>query len=235
MQIEFDQPPIFSITTSAATLSGMKTYNGLPPVFRWWDFVSFGLLGVYVFGFLIYGLIHGATALDGSKAPADWPYLMAATGLGFFFVYYRVIVIRQKEIAGFVLLGGPKYGFAVNFGDYIPAGETHEALFNLWMSTADEWVKAGWTLDQIHNALNQDYIWVWFKPEDATGGIDLPQQAGKVAGYTIYRQMVIGYKQGVPFEKTAAAHELGHVIQGTITNVWDIAIHHQRSKELGLP
>jgi len=191
------------------------------------------MLGVYTFGFLIYGLVHGVQG--SASAVAQWPYLMTATGLGFFFVYWRVIVIRKKEIAGFVLVGGPKYGFAVNFGDYIGAGQTHEDLLNLWMTTADKWVAAGWTLDQIHNALNQDYIWVWFKPEDAAGTIDLPRQAGKVAGYTIYRQMVIGYKQGMPFEKTAAAHELGHVIQGTITNVWDQTIHHQRSKELGLP
>jgi hypothetical protein len=213
----------------------MKTYKGLPPVFRFWDWMSWGMLGVYTFGFLIYGLVHGATALDGSKASADWPYLMAATGLGFFFVYWRVILIRKKEIAGFVLVGGPNYGFAVNFGDYKPTGETNDDLFDLWMSTADKWTAAGWSIEQIRGALNQDYIWVWFKPADASGGIDAPRQTGKVAGYTIYRQMVIAYTPGEMFEKTAAAHELGHVIQGTITGSWDMNEHHARSKRLGLP
>lgn len=210
-----------------------KTYKGLPPVFRWWDFVSFGLLGVYTFAFLIYGLVHGVQG--SASAVAQWPYLMTATGLAFFFIYWRVILIRKREIAGFVLLGGPKYGFAVNFGDYLGAGEPKEVLLDLLLTTADRWVAAGWTLEQIHGALNEDYIWVWFKPEDTSGYIDLPRQAGKVAGYTVYRQMVIGYKQGEPFARTAAAHELGHVIQGTITHVWDQTIHHARSKELGLP
>lgn len=204
------------------------TFSKLPPVFRWWDFVSFAGLGITTVFFLIYGLVHGVQGE--SSAVHQWPYLMSVVAAAFFFIYWRVIAIRKKEIEGFVLIGAPDYGFCVHMGDFKP-GEPLEALRDLLVNTAHEWTTAGWTLEQVDTALTRDFIWIWFKP----GDVDLPRQAGKVAGYTIYRQMVIGYKPGATFARTAAAHEIGHIVQGEITNVWDQAVHHQRAKELGLP
>jgi hypothetical protein len=190
------------------------------------------MCGVYTFGFLIYGLVNGVHG-DASSV-AQWPYLMTATGLAFFFIYWRVIVIRKKEIAGYTFVGGPKYGLCVNFGDYKPGnGEVPADLVAILRKTADGWTKAGWTSDQINNVLTSDYIWIDFKP----GSIDLPANMGKVAGYTIAysHRMIVGYNPGATFEQTAFAHELGHIIQGCITNDWDMATHHARSKQLGLP
>ncbi len=210
----------------------MKTYNGLPPVLRFWDWMSWGMLGVYTFGFLIYGLVHGVHG--DPSAVAQWPYLMTATGLGFFFVYYRVIIARKHEIAGYTFAGGPTYGLCVKFGDYkLANGEVLADFATIVRKTAQGWTAAGWTLEQINAVLNSDYIWVVFEP----GDVDLPHEAGKVAGYTVAysRNMVIGYKPGATIEQTAFAHELGHIIQGNMTGSWDMDEHHARSKRLGLP
>lgn len=207
------------------------TFSKLPSVYRWWDFLSWGLNGVYTFGFLIYGLMHGVHG--SSSAVAQWPYLMSVTGLAFFFIYWRVIVIRQREIAGFILIGTPRYGFAVNFGLFPSAG-LDQLIPSIVMRLASKWggvPESQFSLRTVDAALTKDLIWVWFKP----GDVDLPHTASKVAGYTVYRQMVVGYKKGATIEQTSFEHELGHVIQGEVTNVWDQAIHHARSKKYGLP
>lgn len=207
------------------------TFSKLPPVLRWWDFLTFGMNGVYTFGFLIYGLVHGVQGT--SSAVAQWPYLMTATGLAFFFIYWRVILIRKKEIAGFVLIGAPKYGFAINFGMF-PSQGLDQLIPSIVTRLEGKWAdvpESPFSLSTVDAALTSDLIWVWFKP----GDVDLPHTASKVAGYTVYRQMVVGYKEGATLEQTAFEHELGHVIQGSVTNVWDQSIHHARSKKYGLP
>jgi hypothetical protein len=207
----------------------MKTYTSMPPVWRFGDFVAFGLGAVVCIGFLIYGLIGGFQGVDSAVKQA--PYLLAATAAGFLFIYWRVIKIRQKDIQGFILVGGPEYGFLVNLGDYNPPGGLAE-LKTLVQDTAKGWEKA-FAEQEIHGALTKDYIWVWFKP----GDLDRPDHVpGKVAGYDVYRKMVVGYKaKDIALEHTAFTHELGHVIQGTVTEDWDMTTHHARSKKLGLP
>ena len=217
---------------------GMKTYTKLPPVFRWWDFLSFGMLGVITVGFLVYGLIVGFQGAT-SSIVKQAPWLMAATAAGFFFVYWRVIKIRMNDIKGFVLVGGPKYGFLVNFGSYTPPGGSAELLSIIeQMETA--WSTVAFAAEpvfspaKVADALTRDYVWVWFKP----GTLDLPNMAGKVAGYTVAmgNKMVVGYPAtDSPLERTAFSHELGHLIQGNVTGVWDQTTHQQRSKTLHLP
>lgn len=207
----------------------MKTYNGLPSVWRFGDFVAFCLGAVVCIGFLVFGLFAGFQGT--SSAVKQAPYLLSATAAGFLFVYWRVIRIRQNDIAGFVAVGNPKYGILVHLGDYKPAGEDLGTLSKIVDETVQGWTKV-WALDTVEGAVAKDLIWVWFKP----GDLDLPfNMPGKVAGFDVYRKMVVGYKPGSTFERTAFAHELGHVIQGTITNRWDQVEHHARSKENGLP
>lgn len=214
----------------------MKTYTKLPPVWRLGDFIAFGLGGVACIGFLIYGLIVGFHGTESAVKQA--PFLLAATAAGFLFVYWRVIKIRMDDIKGFVLVGGPEYGFLVNLGDYNPSDGLAD-LKNIVEDTAKGWGtkltadEPAFTPVAVANALNMDYIWVWFKPGDVHPAF---KPAVKLAGYTIYRKMVVGYKsKTISLEHTAFAHELGHVIQGTITGIWDEATHHARSKKYGLP
>jgi hypothetical protein len=214
----------------------MKTYTKMPPVWRIGDFIAFGSGAVACIGFLIYGLIVGFQGT--ASAVKQAPFLLAATAAGFLFVYWRVIKIRQNDIAGFILVGGPEYGFLVNLGDYNPPGGMVE-LKAIVQETAKGWGtkptadEPVFTPISVENALTSDYIWVWFKP----GTQDLPfNMPGKVAGYDVYRKMVVGYlAKSTPLERTAFAHELGHVIQGTITGDWNQDTHHARAKKYGLP
>lgn len=202
------------------------TFTKLPSVWRISDFIAFGLSGVITIGFLIYGLFVHA------QGSAQWPYLMAAVAASFLFIYWRVIVVRQNDIKGFVLVGGPKYGVLVNLGTYQPPGGV-DKLAEIIETTAIGWT-AAFSREEIDNALTKGYIWCWFKP----GTIDMSQVGTpyKVAGYEVGDKLVVGYSAvNANLDSTAFAHELGHYIQGTVTGDWDLNTHHARSKRLGLP
>jgi hypothetical protein len=201
-------------------------YTKLPSVWHFGDFIAFGLGGVLCVVLLIYGLLGHTTG------SVQWPYIVVATAAAFFFIYWRVIVLRQNEIKGFVLVGGPKYGFLVNFGDYKPPLGKEEELEHAISDTIKRW-EVCFSAADIDKAVTADYIWVWFKP----GTLDLPSgMPGKVAGYTIARKMVVGYRSPeIQLNRTAFAHELGHIIQGYITHDWDQKTHHARAKANGLP
>lgn len=206
----------------------MKTYTKKPGIWHVSDFVAFGLCGVICLAFLVYGLTVGFTGQ--SSAVKQAPYILAVTAAGFFFVYWQVIRGRIKDLKGFVLVGNPEYGFMVNMGEYTPPDGLGE-LKDLVAETAEAWTKA-FDKQEIQEALNRGYIWVWFKQGDLDLPFNLP---GKVAGYTIYRRMVVGYPTPTtPIRRTAFVHELGHVIQGTVTGDWRQEIHHARSKKLGI-
>lgn len=215
------------------------TFQGKPPVWRVGDFIAFGSGAVFCIGFLVYGLVVGFHG--DSSAVRQAPWLLLATALAFLFVYWRVIVIRQNDIRGFVLVGDPRYGFMVNFGEYSIDPTTIPTLLKLIEDARMRWGDAAakgdpadsqFTPQAVDSALTSDYIWVWFRP----GDLDLPWgPPGKVAGYTVGRKMVVGFKPGAPPERTAFEHELGHVIQYAVTGIMDNDIHHARSKRLGIP
>jgi hypothetical protein len=209
----------------------MKTYTKMPSTLQFGDFIAFGLGGVVCIGLLIYGLIVGFESSSVGQAP----FILAATAAGFLLVYWNVIKIRKNNLKDFVLLGGPEYGFLVNAGGY-PSNKLSE-LKTIVNDTVKAWEKVAvddpaFSPEAIANALNADYIWVWFKPGDIH---PLFKPAAKLAGYTIHRKMVVGYRsEDTSLIRTAFVHELGHIIQGTITGVWDNDIHHARSKKYNI-
>jgi hypothetical protein len=202
------------------------SYTKLPPVWRIGDFIAFGLGGIACIALLIYG------AFGHVEGSTQWPYITAATAAAFFFIYWQVILIRKNDIKGFVLMGGTRYGFLVNVGEYkLPGGQVE--LERSIADVAKRWEVCFPSAD-IDKALTSHYIWVWFKP----GKLDLPfNMPGKVAGYTIGNaKMVVGYlSPETQLDHTAFAHEIGHIIQGSITGIWDLETHHARSKKFGLP
>ncbi len=206
----------------------MKTYRGMPGIWKVSDFVAFGLGGVVCIGLLMFGLVSGFEG-DASSVK-QVPFLLAACAAGFLFVYWQAVKVRINELRGFVLVGDPKYGLLVNMGSYEPVGEDLYDLVELVEKTVDDWSRV-WPRERVEEALSSGYVWIWFKE----GDLDLPYgRPGKVAGFTVLRKIHVGYIPGSTFRKTAFAHELGHVIQGLVTGSWSQDEHHARSKEHGI-
>jgi len=201
------------------------TFSKPPPVWRIGDFIAFALGGIACVALLIYGLFGH---VEGS---AQWPGITAATAAGFLFIYWRVILIRKNDIKDFVLIGTPSYGLMVHFGDFPHNAAVEKQMLEAIDQTAEGWAEI-FTTSEVQAALNRDFIWVWFRPGDIHPPYGPP---ATLAGYTIARKMVVGFHPGANLARTAFTHELGHIIQGTITGIWDNDSHHARSKRFGLP
>lgn len=205
----------------------MKTYKkGKPSYFKLWDAVTFGGPPIIVAGLTIYSMVHGA------EGPKGWLALMWTVVAVMAFIYVRLVMARKKYLDRFTFIGGPKYGFLVDFGDYKPENP-EKNIPDLTTHTIAGWSKL---FPGAESIITKDYIWVWFQPGPITRirGVEVKP----VAGYTVVRgrDLVVGYREpNQLIGTTAFQHELGHLIQGVATGDWDEAKHHDRAKRNGLP
>lgn len=88
---------------------------------------------------------------------------------------------------------------------------------------------------EVNKSLSNQIIYIYFKKAPLYSPNN---QVNSVAGYNPYytNDIYVSYKDlNHELKKTAFEHELGHVIQGLVTGVWDQSAHHKLSAELGLP
>ena len=134
---------------------------------------------------------------------------------------------RKKWLDTFIWF--PKYGFMIdteNEGYLLPAESEFD---NFVASVAESWTPFHPTADML---LRRSVKWLHFRK-----GMDekpIKPSWGLVKGITVAggSSIYVDYNSKLdPIEKTAFAHELGHVIHGLATNTWDQAEHHAFAKK----
>ena len=167
-------------------------------LFRWKDFLTFGLLGLASTIASIYVTTNLSTETP-NRAEAIG--LMWVVTVLFWLGYIAILVMRNKFLNSitfttahniYVIAGD----FKVNKSDI--EKETSETIIK-W-KTATNWYGCERSARQG--------LYLFIKPYPVQAHASL----GKVAGYTVGKHMIIGYKPEEHISKTAYAHELGHVI-----------------------
>lgn len=202
----------------------MRTYTKPPHWFKLLDLATFGSLPVISAAVTIWAHVAEATG------PKGWQALMWVVTAVMLGIYIRVVLLRRSFLKRFTFFGG-KYGIMVEAGEYKTVIEQ-----NMISAETDRTIE-GWKkiFSNAEEIARKDYLWVWFEPGPITR--DRGSKV-KVNGYTIARgrDMIVGYRaEDQPLERTAYAHELGHVIQGHATGDWTESTHHKRSKDNKLP
>jgi len=158
--------------------------------------------------------------------------LMVTLTLTFLAIYLYVIRLRIKELKEFRYMAGNGYGVMVHSGKYETSFKDSDILDQFEQAFSD-WDKI--FPSKVYPKVNGHVFWVWFEPAPVH---DPKSKKIKVAGMTIAgsSKTVIAYKDPKqPLDKTALQHEIGHMIQGAVTDNWDITEHHKRSAEYKLP
>ncbi len=182
--------------------------------------------GVAILGLDVYGLSVGFTG----KHVVQGVILMTLVGLGFIGAWIRVLLGRKKELSEYKWY--PTYGLMVhddNGGYHLPGTVLLEALV---FRTIQAW--APYHKADVLMKGNQ-VIWVYFKKDLNENDKNLAHR--KVAGITIGYSSVmeIDYNSAdQPIEATALRHELGHLIMGWDTGLWNEEVHHAFMKAHGL-
>lgn len=170
-----------------------------------------------------YALVAGVE----SKHPTQAIVLLGAIpalalGLAFLDMYNR-----KRWLDRFVWY--PTYGFMIDTENegYLPPAE--EEFDTFVASVAKSWAPFHPSADRL---LRSRVKWLYFrkgmdeKPVHASWG--LVKGITVQGGSTIY----VDYNFKLdPIEKTALAHELGHVIHGLATGTWDQEEHHAFAKK----
>lgn len=190
-------------------------------LFRWRDFLTFGGLASFVTVGALY--VHMGAAVDDPNRMQGIA-LMWVVALMFWAGYIAIVLTRKKLIDSITFT--TKHNIYVIAGDFkIKQSDVEEIADN----TISNWQNASnWY--GCHKAVRQG-LFLIIKPYP----IKLHARLGKVAGYTIGKHMVVGYKQGIPLARTAIAHELGHVIHREWKGYLDEAESHSFMKKHKLP
>jgi hypothetical protein len=195
-----------------------------PSWFTLLDTLSFGIPLAGILGVTIYGMIVGFEGAGAKQGAA----LCCAVAVVWAAIWARVCWLRKKSLDEFTWY--PTYGFMVHGNGYkLPTS----VIFDISVAeTVGAWSVYHPTAEQI---VKSDINWVFFV-KDLNENDKNPTHT-KVNGFTFSRThlMTVNFNDPAdPFDQTAFEHELGHVIRGFATGVWDMAEHHQFAASHGL-
>lgn len=190
-----------------------------PRAFRFLDLATFGLAALIITVFAIF--------VQTTKQRMDAYGLMWATAGCFWAIYGAVVYLRWKFIQSYpIFLTG---GILVNPDKYETSDKVLGKEVQRVLALYEPFVPRAAALIADTN------VWFTFRP----GPFPHPQILNaKVAGFVTVggESGQIGYTAvDQPIEKTAFAHELGHVILGRAWDDWDEEKHHAFMKKNGLP
>lgn len=163
-------------------------------------------------------------------------WVVAAVAWG---IYFAFIIARHSFLSQFTIQ--TRQGILVSPGGYtshIPSN-----LFSTLTGEVDRMIElykgagfpAGKLLQPRRTFFHDDgHVFVYFKP----GPIEVSDRTAKVMGFVRAggNQAVVAYLHSDdPPDRTALAHELGHIVIGRHTGVWDETIHHSTMKEKHIP
>lgn len=184
-----------------------------PSPFKLLDFLTFGLTAIAV---TIIAIVLQAT---GNGYPVTW-----AVAAVFLLIWARVVHFRYLEVRNFKVVPGYRVMFRFDGDLMLPDYEVQEAVIN----AQENWSKV-FNGRKVRDLLTKDE-WLYIIFED--GELDLGYF--KVNGYIHPRGRTIRVGIKVPsVGATALEHELGHYIQGWMTDEWDQEVHHKRAKANG--
>jgi hypothetical protein len=195
-----------------------------PSWLRWIDVVTFGGLTAVSSSAFFYALTHKIETPHATEGLC----LLGTVALCFGLIWLRFTLLYKKWWDAFTWY--PEYGFMINPGKYkLP---DPKELNRLVKKTIDAWAPYHPTAYFI---VRSEVNWVWF--EEGLN-IRVRDVVGKLCkGYTVPFSHLMGVDYDTPndvLELTAFEHELGHVIRGNATGIWDESEHHTFMREHGL-
>ena len=184
-------------------------------LFRWIDFLTFGIVNGLVTAVYIYALLNGVVAQT-----SGFIGLTLVTAC-FWAIYGYTIFLRKQYLSQITFITKHQMavitnGFKVTQADV--EAETDEMIAK-W-NTACKFEKAADSL-----------VGLWIKFD--TYPIDDMTSFGSLAGYTVGTSSVIGWKANL--KDTAFQHELGHHIHHEFTGIWSNTACHQFMHDNNLP
>lgn len=199
-----------------------------PSCFKLIDFISFGLLAVISFSLTLYGLICGALTVE----PAALLMLMSLVFVG---IYVYLVLIRKKFIDQYTLGVGK---ILVNPNGYHITQEQLETEINrlkgLYIKVFPNYLEDAF----------QDWIFVNFVPNiiilpysKNTKVYGFVTQGGSTANVSYSRKIGNEFviDADMPIKNTCAGHEVGHIILGRLSNMWEQEESHAFMRAHGLP
>lgn len=188
------------------------------------DLLTIALGGFVAAATLIYLAVVGVDGPGAKQGVA----LLAVVGLAFFAFWGIFAYNRKKWLDSFDWF--PNYNLMIQSNGYsLPAGDEIDGVV---LRTIQAWkpfhARAG-------ELLCSDINWVYFRKDLNETALNPTKK--KVNGFTVAGSHVIEVdfnNKLDSLEKTAFAHELGHVIHGLATGGWDQEEHHRFMNEHGL-
>jgi hypothetical protein len=200
-------------------------------VFRWYDFLTFGVPAVVATGAAV-GLLLSSPETD---RVGEARVLVCVVATVFWFVYAMLVWSRSRFLARFTIM--TKHGIMVECGGYQSTlrGIENEIDRAFAMYEA-QGIAAGLLLGPKSRTITDNgYVWVTFKP--GPFHVSIPGKA-TIMGFVRAggNHAVVAYKHpdDTP-SRTALAHELGHIVLGRHWNDWSEARHHSFQQAHGLP
>jgi len=212
------------------TLEGMPRNDSQedkrPSAWRLFDALTFGAAATIATGLAVYAQVTEADAHQTQGRALMW-----AVALLFWLVYLLLVRARYKFIQGYDLV--LSNGMMVCTNGY-KAGR-------LELEAEIKRVYRLWTIHfpKTEQLLARPTVWVRFEPKklELTGFVQTTPRT--FAGLTSMggESIQLSYFEDplLPLEKTAFAHELGHVIMGRGTGKWDNSVHHKYMQDRKLP
>lgn len=194
------------------------------------DFVSFGGVALVMTVGALVVTLWGETDNIVAAAVLGWTVATVAWG-----IYGRLVWGRWQHLKQFDLM--IDYGIMVARNGYLASSIELKAEVARFVSLYKP------HFSDVEKALTHERLWVVFHP----GIIENVGAYEKVAGFVRVRGRVlhVAYFKKLsdkyvpdptrPVERTALAHELGHVVLGYCWNDWSQGRHHTFMKDEGLP
>jgi len=185
-------------------------------VFRWIDFLSFGLSAIIADLILGYFLFNANVDLSATM-------LMIVVGICFWIPYVGILLGRNKWVRKIDFT--TKHGIPVISNGFPVKREDVERITDETIAAWDEacnWNRSAKAVSDLRIVFEDFPIY------EKNGS------KRKLAGYLANKSAVVGFKLNEPLDKTALAHELGHEIHYDYTGRYDNSECHKFMKNHGL-
>jgi hypothetical protein len=174
--------------------------------------------------------LWGETENIGAAIALSWVVAAAAWGIYGFVVYCRWKYIKKFDVE-------LEHGIMVARNGYLVSSLELAAELDRFVGLWEKHMR-------VRKRLEEDRIWVVFHPgvienkgkyEKVAGFVTVGGNVAHVAYFKRIKDGVYVKDPGVSIERTAFAHELGHIVMAREWGDWDQERHHAFTKAEGLP
>lgn len=199
-----------------STIMDLATPPKKPSWFRIYDLLTIGLGAIASIFCLIYVYLHKIKTPYANEGIA----LLSVVALTFLGIYLVYLLQRRSWLNEFTWL--PEYGLMVHLGEY--RGANKSDLRTETERTINAWAHG---IVFAKHYLLLDVTWIFFERGLNTSANLLTGR--KTKGFVISgtRLAYVDFDYDEPLNKTAYSHELGHIIYGNSSKLWDEKAHHE--------